>query len=392
MKLLDARFVATLAQLRLNLNCNRCIHSSQAQGFGRAGIVLGGHVKEAFANGEPVVALESTVITHGLPEPENLELALTLERIISHIPKERSVNRTSLTESQAFSSVVPATIGIVRGQIAVGLSKDELEYLSSREQSKPTKASRRDIPIALGLGLSAGTTVSATMAIACSLQNNQRSLVSPIKVFVTGGTGGVHVGGEQSMDISADLYEFARSPIGVVSSGFKSFLDTRRSLEFLETMGSTVMSLVTEHADCADKHLFPAFFSSWNKQGIRSPQMVDSVEDATKILFHCLEGSLANNRASLIAVPIPQEFSLEGEDYEILRRAMNGLSRVDTRIDIEGKEKTPMMLEKLNLATGGKTLRANVELLKNNALVGAQIALEYAKISNRTGEPMLISH
>lgn len=373
-------------------------------------LLLGRHVKEALANGEPVVALESTLITHGLPEPDNFNLALKLEHIIASSAgsyddddqlaeerlcagddKERNDNKIpadsvgSIVEreqqraarSRPMPIVTPSTIGIVKGQIIIGLSNPEIAYLANKRRSKPIKASRRDVPIATAMGLSAGTTVAATMAIACNLSG------SPIKVFATGGTGGVHMGGELSMDVSADLYELARSPMGVVSSGFKWFLDTRRSLELLETFGCTVMSLAGSNNQ-AKEHLFPGFFASTNQQKVRSPLLVHSVDEAAKILYHCLEASaLKERRGALLAVPIPREFELDG-DLEILLD--DGISTIDKRLDVEGKEKTPLILERLNSVTGGKTLRANLELLKNNAKVGAQLALCYAKLRNRTGK------
>ena len=355
----------------------------------RSSIVLGHHVKQALANGCPVVALESTVITHGLPEPKNLELALRLEDeiatgqwwcsndtdkpppFLSHSTFDNELNHNNATRTDSAMRgqvVTPATVGIVRGQLIVGLTRDEIKYLADTQSSRPIKASRRDIPLAQALGLSAGTTVSATMAIATSVGGQGRT--NTIAVFATGGLGGVHLGGEQSMDISADLYEMARSPIGVVSSGFKSFLDSRRSLEFLETMGCTVTSLrgtnsIYQAAAAAGKQtahdnddggaddgastnslsgtgrndvtagqeqkmaqLFPGFFSCVNKEQIKSPWQCDTVQEAAEILFHCLgpnsdTGStmsssssssslgLHSPRAMLLACPIPRQFSLD---------------------------------------------------------------------------------
>lgn len=400
-------------------------------------LVLGRHVREALLNGSPIVALESTVITHGLPEPQNLELALSLERRIVGSQQASSqrglsaeVESNRLGEPASTSSdggcqkdstnepisttrrhsvggevlqsstATPATIGIVKGQLVVGLSKEEIQYLATRQKSKPIKASRRDIPIAVGKGLSAGTTVSATMAIAHSVilahnhktstggaDANQRQTLSPIKVFATGGTGGVHMGGEQSMDISADLYEMARSPMGIVSSGFKSFLDTQRTLEFLETIGCTVMSL-SDGQNAGDEQPFPAFFSrsATNRQGevIKSPCVAQNVKEAARILYECLEGPVANRRASLLAVPIPREFSYDNHnDLDGMMAKISG--QIDKRTDLKGWQKTPLILEQLARATGGQTLRANIALLENNAQVGAQLAYEYALLVNRTG-------
>lgn len=285
--------------------------------------------------------------------------------------------------------------------------------------------------------------------------------------------GGVHLGGETSMDISADLYEFARSPIGLVSSGFKSFLDTRRSLEFLETMGCTVTSLrgykstyeacrsSSSSSSCSspdDKgaylssrlsenltipakdtsenhndndnndhnsqsaiqlrqrlakgHQFPGFFTTTNKEQVKSPWQCGSVQEAAQILFECLEGpmflggdratcatnrsapnegifNLANSyesRAMLLACPIPADFSLDNDDQQY-RQAMEAISSsIDGRLDLNGAEKTPLILAQLNEATGGKTLRANIELLRNNARIGAHLAYEYGLLADRTGK------
>lgn len=460
-------------------------------------IILGNRIKEALANRSPIVALESTVITHGLPEPENLRLALSLEERIAKCTIKReettktnigpksnfqSLHSSGWSENELANKVTPATVGIVKGQIIVGLSNDEIEYLATKSRSNPIKASRRDISIATALGLSAGTTVSATMAIASSVIRpnsmelagntnpvNYRSALShlsAIKVFATGGTGGVHMGGESSLDISADLFEFAKSPIGVVSSGFKSFLDTRRSLEYLETMGCTVISLRSDNdynsrysdeddssslSDSSDawlskqddkstiglnerqqsvnsgsvrhehahkvvvdgsewlnnKHyheyastemaealkqqeeeetLFPGFYSRINSQNVKSPHVVKSIEEAGRVLFQCLEAPLLDRRGFLLAVPIPKMFSLDSERMATLLAKIS--SEIDLRSDIEGREKTPMLLERFSRETRGASLRANMELLKNNARVGALLALEYSKLENKTGEFM----
>lgn len=480
------------------------------------GLILGRHVKEALANGCPIVALESTVITHGLPEPQNLKLALQLENEIAsghwwlepseasdadsqddaklkrwtisqnHMTitgdvksigrnsnkqlqdHERDIDEHNLVLATYSGTVVPATIGIVKGQLVVGLSRDEIEFLATSQRSRPIKASRRDIPIAMAMKLSAGTTVSATMAIASSLPDyysdestrrlggacestrgvhdgsttssrrvGLKGSGSAIKVFATGGMGGVHLGGELSMDISADLYEFARSPIGVVSAGFKSFLDTRRSLEFLETMGCTVTSLAAfestyqaaklaslssvgsavylskkkraeseNHAHHhqrhhhhyedargrqtdAGHHFFPGFFSAINKERVKSPWQCASVREAAEILYQCLEAPVFcqdQRRAMLLACPIPNKFSMSLEDDQAYKCAMANVSSIDKRLDLSGNEKTPLILDQLNRATGGKTLEANVELLRNNARVGAHLAHEYAILGARTGE------
>lgn len=441
-------------------------------------ISIGRHVREALANRCPVVALESTVITHGLPEPQNLALALQLEREIADgLWWDDGRDDPSCSHSMR-GVVVPATVGIIKGQLVVGLSKDQIEFLANLKLSRPIKASRRDLPVAQALGLSAGTTVSATMAIAtsCTPVGVCTNAVG-ISVFATGGLGGVHLGGEHSMDISADLYEMARSPIGLVSSGFKSFLDTRRSLELLETFGCTVTSMKpfdqtysasmhhgTEAADTVDlnnataggsdchdiklktSQLFPGFFTAVNKDHVRSPWQCDSVQEAALILYHCLaarygtgkssgmpmgftngntsrghsgsqaayleqrptkldddwicSAQLRNGRAMLLACPIPTRFSLESND-ENANRTTTGpeaaieeysgelLDRISAEIDqrpgLTGAEKTPLILAELNRLTGGRTLEANLELLRNNARVGAHLAFEYSGLCQRIG-------
>lgn len=383
-------FWLTSARLRQQSSGRRYLYSSTAlrQAARPSSVIIGAHVKEALANGSPIVALESTVITHGLPEPQNLELALQLENIVAGLrPMQANDSRWARAESECPSGATAATIGIVRGQLVIGLSRDQLHYLSDTNLSNPIKASRRDIGPAMALKLSAGTTVAATMAIACSLQADTHRC-SPIKVFATGGSGGVHRGGSQSMDISADLFEFSRSPICVISSGFKSFLDTRLSLEYLETIGCTVMSLPAQWLPLESRQLFPGFYSAANRHKIKSPRLVSNIEEASKIMFHCLElNPLNDKRAVLLANPIPEEFSVEGQLADKLDLEMARIChQVEGSQDLEGKQRTPMILERLNRSLEGETLKANMELLKNNAKVGAQVALNYAKLANRTGK------
>lgn len=446
-------------------------------------ILLGHHVKQALANGQPVVALESTVITHGLPEPRNLTLALRLEQEISSgswwhgnqadgqrvdeppeasPPSSRSPGDVSVSDRYGADlvscptsagrppngplvchehsrlsggQVVPATVGIIKGQLVVGLTGEQIEFLANKESSRPIKASRRDLALAQACGLSAGTTVSATLALASSVRSSSSwspdGTANRISVFATGGLGGVHLGGQDSMDVSADLYEMARSPMGIVSSGFKSFLDARRSLEFLETMGCTVVSLAqTRHlyqaaaaaaaatavpvgpvgaaaSGWARKkgHLFPGFFASTNQQRAQSPWRCAGVEEAALILFHCLgpeagqssavsgpplenqslpglgEWFVREARAMLLACPIPAEFSVAEESCAQLTGQIIG--RIEARPDLSGPEKTPLILAELARATGGLTLEANLALLRNNARVGAHLAHEYAKLRER---------
>lgn len=278
--------------------------------------------------------------------------------------------------------------------------------------------------------------ISAEEGLLSSSAASSSASSSPIKVFATGGLGGVHRGGELSMDISADLYEFARSPMGLVSAGFKSFLDVHRSLEFLETMGATVMSLgaaevrpqtrsiIAASTDADNERLgprrngaFPGFFV--RDSGAQSPLEVDSIREAAHILFACLDGApLLDRRAALLAVPVAQEFDLSATVYgadcwaaEVgfgsakVTETLNGKqsadrpkwlsfnellraiqAQVDSLEGIAGSAKTPLILERLNRATRGKSLETNVALLRNNARVGARLAYEYALLANRTGK------
>ena len=427
-------------------------------------IILGKHVKEALENRIPVVALESTVITHGLPEPENFNLAMSLE--------------DEVRRGEPNIEVVPATVGIVYGQLIIGLTRDQINYLANLNESRAIKCSRRDIPLAQALKLNGGTTVSGTLAIINSLGPFEPERNS-LRVFATGGLGGVHLDGQNSMDISADLYELARLGdgrtsrcVGVVSSGFKSFLDTRRSLELLESLGVTVTSLAPlgssssrgtkedllvetmereEWRETIDpkgrrSHIFPGFFTILNKQRATSPWQCQTVHEAASILFHCLGGpSKASNeqpdewqsggesqstfqaipgqRSMLLACPIPDAFALDSADslgpnsgHTVSRQQTHGLGvdsdlgegrgangarggadveegapvgqfeimvekigqSIDGRSDLNGYEKTPLILEELNRLTGGKSVKANLELLRNNARIGAQLAHKLA--------------
>ncbi|KAG9509421.1 psuG [Fragariocoptes setiger] len=310
---------------------------------------VGDCVRDAIDKNQPVVALESTVITHGMPYPQNLHLALKLEQTI------RDSNR------QQSEQIVPATIGIIDGCMTIGLTPHEIEYLASFERSKPMKASRRDIPYALSRNMSAGTTVSATMAIASLLKfgTNNRQKIS---VFATGGTGGVHVNG--NMDISADLTELARTPIGVVSSGFKSFLDINRTLEYLETLGVPVITI--------GQKLFPSFYNAANNMNIDSPASVENIDQVASVLFECLNNPISSTGGVLIANPVPLEFSIDDID-SILER----VNKEAHDKKIHGKQLTPYILKRLNELTNDRTLTTNSVLLENNARTAAEIALLY---------------
>ncbi|XP_077373398.1 uncharacterized protein LOC144016319 isoform X2 [Festucalex cinctus] len=293
-------------------------------------------VSQALAENRPVVALESTIITHGMPYPHNLSTAREVEAIV------RAQDAT------------PATVGVIEGKVHVGLSVEELDFLACCEDA--VKVSRRDLPFVVSQGLSGGTTVSATMIAAHR---------AGIPVFVTGGIGGVHRDGENSLDISADLTELGRTPVAVVSAGVKSILDIGRTLEFLETQGVCVATYGTSKD-------FPAFFSPLS--GFSSPYQVCNPDKAAQLIESAL--SLGVHSGVLIAVPIPKEHAAAGQHIEL---AIQTAVAEASSQGITGKDVTPYILQRVNELTQGKSLEANVALIHNNAKVGSQIACALSK-------------
>ncbi|KAG8012781.1 Pseudouridine-metabolizing bifunctional protein C1861.05 [Nibea albiflora] len=296
-------------------------------------------VSQALAENKPVVALESTIITHGMPYPHNLSTAKEVEAIVR------------------AEGATPATVGIIEGEVHVGLSSEELDHLARCKSS--LKVSRRDLPYAVSKGLSGGTTVSATMIAAHRAR---------IPVFVTGGIGGVHRDGENSLDISADLTELGRTPIAVVSAGVKSILDIGRTLEFLETQGVCV-------ATYGALKSFPAFFSP--QSGFTSPYQVSNPEEAAELIASAL--SLGLQSGVLLAVPIPDEHAAVGQEIE---EAIQAAVTEASAKGITGRDVTPSILQKVNDLTKGKSLQANIALIHNNAKVGSQIACALSKQMN----------
>ncbi|KFW80515.1 hypothetical protein N305_05624, partial [Manacus vitellinus] len=294
-------------------------------------------VQEALMEGRPVVALESTIITHGMAYPLNLSMAREVEGTVR------------------VNGAVPATVGILRGQIHVGLTDEELEFLASSKNA--VKVSRRDFPFVLSQGLSGGTTVSGTMIAAHK---------AGIPVFVTGGIGGVHRDGENTMDVSADLTELGRTPVAVVSAGAKSILDIGRTLEYLETQGVCVAAF-------GESREFPAFFS--RQSGFQAPYHVRDEEEAAKLIDSAL--GLGLSSGVLIAVPCPQERAASGQVIE--EAIQQALSEARSK-GITGKEVTPFLLQKLIELTDGKSLDSNLALIQNNAKVGSCIAVALSKI------------
>ncbi|TFK77147.1 indigoidine synthase A-like protein [Pluteus cervinus] len=306
-------------------------------------------VQDALASNKPVVALETTLVTHGFPYPTNLELGIALEKIVRD------------------NGSVPATIGIIGGRVKVGLERSQLERLADRQLNPHiVKVSRRDIAPALAQGLDGGTTCSATLIF---------SAMAGIKVFATGGLGGVHRGGENSMDVSADLHELTRCPVGLVSSGVKSILDIGRTLEYLETLGVPVISY-------SDSREFPAFFAP--RSGYQVPWNFNDPRSAARMLY--TQWQLGFDNGALIGVPIPSEYEASGAQIQayveqaIAESEANGVSR-------QGKEATPWLLNRIAELSKGISMESNIALLKNTALVGSQIAVEYQKLTNHGKMP-----
>lgn len=295
-------------------------------------------VQEALAKGEAVVALESTIISHGMPYPQNVETALKVEEIVRN------------------NGAIPATIAILNGKLKVGLSKDEIDYLG-KKGLECTKASRRDIPFILAKGLDGATTVASTMIIA---------EMAGIKVFATGGIGGVHRGAETTMDISADLEELGQTNVAVICAGAKSILDIGLTLEYLETKGVPVVGYKTNE--------LPAFYT--RKSGFGVDYRVDSPLELAKALK--AKWDLKLKGGIVVANPIPEEFQM---DYDTITTAIENALKELSEKGVKGKESTPFLLAKVKEITGGNSLIANIELVYNNAKLGAELAKEYAKLN-----------
>jgi pseudouridine-5'-phosphate glycosidase len=287
-------------------------------------------VKEALEEGRSVVALESTLISHGFPYPENLEVAGEMEEIIRGY------------------GVVPATIAIIKGKIKVGLTRGELEFMATSKDI--LKASRQDLAVIVAKGLNGATTVAATMLVA------ERA---GIKVFATGGIGGVHRGAEKTFDISADLQELGRTPVVVVCSGAKAILDLPLTLEYLETMGVPIIGLRTDE--------FPAFYC--RESGLKVDYVVNDEKEAAGIIRTMQDLGLGGGM--IIANPVPEEYALS---IEYMNEMTEEAVRAAEKEGIKGKKLTPYLLNKIKELTGGKSLKANIELVKNNARVAAKIA------------------
>ena len=294
-------------------------------------------VRQALKNGAPVVALESTIISHGMPYPKNVETAMEVERTVRE------------------NGAVPATVAVIGGMMTAGCTPEEIEYLGKKGLAV-TKASRRDLPILAARGEDGATTVAATMIV---------SALAGIGVFCTGGVGGVHRGAETTMDISADLEELAETPVAVVCAGAKSILDIGLTLEYLETKGVTVIGYQTED--------MPAFYT--RKSGYKVDYRMDTPLEIAKTF--AAKRALGLSGGLLITNPIPEEYSMD-PDY-INGKIEEALAEAQEK-GVKGKATTPFLLDKIQKITGGTSLDANIQLVLNNARLSAKIAVELAKL------------
>ena len=293
-------------------------------------------VKAALDEGRPVVALESTIISHGMPYPKNVETALLVEQTIRD------------------NGAVPATIAVIGGRLKAGLSHEEIEYLGKTGRGV-AKASRRDLPALVARGADGATTVTTTMIIAH---------MAGISVFATGGIGGVHRGAEVTMDISADLEELAQTPVMVVCAGAKSILDLGLTLEYLETKGVPVIGYGTDE--------LPAFYT--RKSGFGVDYRVDSPEELAA-MFRA-QRELNYKGGMLVTNPIPEQYAM---DKEVIDKAIEQALAEAKEQHVHGKETTPFLLARVVELTGGDSLESNIKLVLNNATVAAKTAAELAK-------------
>ncbi|MGC4154305.1 MAG: pseudouridine-5'-phosphate glycosidase [Propionicimonas sp.] len=297
-------------------------------------LALAPEVAEALATGKPVVALESTIISHGMPYPRNVQTAREVEDIVR------------------AGGAVPATIAVLHGVPRIGLDDAELDLLGSDEHVR--KVSIRDLPYVIATGEHGATTVASTMRLAA---------LAGIRVFVTGGLGGVHRGAENSMDVSADLTELSLTDVAVVSAGVKSLLDIGRTLEVLETLGVPVISVGSDD--------FPSFYS--RSSGFRSPLRLDEAAQIAAAMKAKWELGLAGGM--VIANPIPVEAEIP--EAEIGTLIAQAVAEADAQ-GITGAAITPYLLGRIVELSGGTSLEANIELVRNNARLGAQLAVAYA--------------
>lgn len=299
-------------------------------------VVISDEVKAALVNNQPIVALESTIISHGMPYPQNVETALNVEQIVRD------------------NGAIPATIAIIGGKLKVGLSREEVEYLGKKGLDV-IKCSRRDLPIVVAKELDGATTVATTMIIAN---------MAGVNVFATGGIGGVHRGASETFDISADLMELASTEVTVVCAGIKSILDIGLTLEYLETQGVTVLGYGSDN--------LPAFYLRDSGFGVdarvnNGKEVADMMK--AKWGMHLKGGFVVGN-------PVPEEYEENKEQITAaIEQALDELNEQG----IKGKDSTPFLLARVKELTGGDSLETNIQLVYNNAKVAAGIAVEYAK-------------
>lgn len=294
-------------------------------------------VEKALAEGRPVVALESTIISHGMPYPQNKETALQVEEIIR------------------AEGAVPATMAIIQGRLKIGCTPEDIEYLGKKGLAV-NKTSRRDLPILVAKKEDGATTVATTMILAA---------MAGIKVFATGGVGGVHRGAEVTMDVSADLEELAMTPVMVVCAGAKSILDLGLTLEYLETKGVPVIGYQTNE--------LPAFYTS--KSGFGVDYRLDSPEELAEA-FH-VKQELGMKGGMLVTNPIPEEYSM---DPDVINTAIEQAVKESVEQGVKGKKITPFLLDRIQKITGGDSLASNIQLVFNNARLAARTAVALAKL------------
>ena len=293
-------------------------------------------VKKALDEKKPIVALESTIISHGMPYPKNVETALRVE------------------EEVRKNGAVPATIAIIGGRLKAGLTKEEIEYFG-KKGTLITKASRRDIPALIARKEDGATTVAATMIIAS---------LAGIDVFATGGIGGVHRGAEKTMDISADMDELSKTEVMVVCAGAKAILDLPLTMEYLETKGVNVIGYTTDE--------LPAFYT--RKSGLKVVWRCDTPKEISDIWK--VQKDIYPGTGLLVTNPIPEEYSM---DSGYINKEINIAIEEMNKLGIKGKETTPYLLDKIQKLTGGESLEANIRLVLNNAMLASKVAVELKK-------------
>lgn len=305
-------------------------------------LVISDEVAEAIHTEKPVVALESTIISHGMPYPRNVETALNVEKIVRE------------------NGAVPATIAILNGKIIVGLTTEQIKYLGKKGLSVH-KASRRDLPVLLSKNEDGATTVATTMIAA---------YLAGIKVFATGGIGGVHRGAEKTMDISADLEELSETSVVVVCAGAKSILDIGLTMEYLETKGVPVIGYGSNE--------MPAFYT--RQSGFKVDYKLDTPEEIADAFM--AKSAIGLSGGMLVANPIPEQYAMESN---YINQSINAAVKECESLGIQGKEITPFLLDKVQKLTSGKSLEANIQLVYNNVKLGAQIAKAMARSNCNEG-------